>query len=93
MTTAKYTLDDCGCYADGVYCIDAILSFAEDHGFELEPLDDGEQYPEPLSDYEWSDEVEDDIDEYMNNTYPVDDAYWGRNDNGDWGLWAIEDDE
>jgi hypothetical protein len=32
---------------------------------------------------DWQAEAE----EYMNAEFPVEGAYWGRNKNGDWGLW------
>jgi hypothetical protein len=88
-----YTLEDVGCYVDGargIHAIDRILCFAEDHGlkWEAEAL-----FANPLDtdDYEYSDEAEDVADRYMNENYGVEGAYWGRNENSDWGLWAIED--
>ena len=87
-----------GCYVDsarGVYAIDAILHFAEAHGFVLGT--DGE--PElavmagkgSISRYEFANEIEDDIDNFMNDTWGLDNACWGRNENGDWGLWEDEE--
>jgi hypothetical protein len=95
-----YTIKDAGCYVDsarGIYTVDAIYAFAEKHGFVLgtdgEPelvvlLDKGK-----LHEYEFSNDVEDEIDSFMNEQFPVDSASWGRNENGDWGLWTNEEDE
>lgn len=79
-----YTMKDCGCYVDsarGWYATDAIVAFAESHG--LEKVD---WTNEELAYYE----VEDEATDYMNEHYAVDGAYWGRNENGDWGLWDEE---
>ena len=94
MCDTTYTLDDCGCYVDGargIYAIDMIVDFAESHGFELGDDDPMNPLPESLSDCEWSSEIEDDVDSFMNETFNVDGAYWGRNEQGDWGLWTIEE--
>lgn len=37
-------------------------------------------------------EDEDEATEFMNDKFPVDGAYWGRSEGGDWGLWADEKD-
>ena len=97
-TSAVCNSNDIGCYVDGargIYAIDKIVRFAVDQGFVLTGED---EYGEPLSDmskslsdYEFKDELEDQIDEFMNNNWPVSSAYWGRNESGDWGLWDIQD--
>lgn len=94
---ATYTLADVGCYVDGargIYCIDAIVNIAESHGF----THDVEQTPTGMpgsyltyADYEFSGELEDEIDDFMNSNYGVDGAYWGRSELGDWGLWTIDE--
>lgn len=81
-----------GCYVDGsrgIYAIDAIVSFAKGLGFV--PDEDNGPYPDSLADYEWANEVEDETDEYLNHQYRVAGHSWGRNENGDWGLWADDD--
>jgi hypothetical protein len=91
MTATKYTLKDCGCYVDsarGCYAIDAINNFAQAHGYQL-PADTLGMLP--LSDYEFANEIEDEIDDYMNTNFAVDGASWGRNENSDWGLWEYSE--
>lgn len=91
-----YSINDAGCYLDGargIYLIDGLVSFAEDHGFKLNETEEQfyADHDYSLVDYEWNGETEDRIDDYMNDNYGVDGAYWGRNENGDWGLWQIEE--
>jgi hypothetical protein len=38
-------------------------------------------------------EVEDEATEYMNEFFGVDGAYWGRSEQGDWGLWPEENEQ
>jgi len=95
MNNTTYTLKDVGCYADsarGIYTIDKIVDFAESHGFELKDDDPQNPLPESLSDYEFAGDIEDDVDEYMNAKYGVEGAYWGRSEQGDWGLWTTDED-
>jgi hypothetical protein len=92
QTKAIYTLADVGCYVDGargIYAVDAIVQFAVGHG-----MGEPSEYHsvKSLADCEFADEVEDDTDDYMNDQYGVEGAYWGRNENSDWGLWEIEQD-
>lgn len=87
--TVKYTLADIGCYVDsnrGRYAIDAIAGIAASHGFD--------DLPETglVSDSEFANEVEDNIDSFMNERYGVEGAYWGRSEQGDWGLWMSDTD-
>jgi hypothetical protein len=104
--TEKYTIDDAGCYVDsarGIYATDAVVELAEAHGMAYidacDPGKDGHTdcqdayFPSRFAGCEWAGDCEDEADDYMNAHYGVDGAYWGRNDNGDWGLWTIEDDE
>lgn len=89
--SVKYTINDVGCYVEsarGTYAIDKIASLARAHGFELES--DLEAFV-TLSDYEFAGELEDEIDSFMNDKYGVEGAYWGRNENSDWGLWEVDD--
>lgn len=95
-----YTISDCGCFVDsarGNYAIDAIYSIAKEHGFtdqDAETFLNGQteqDCDETLSSWEFSNDLEDDIDSFMNDTFPVDGAYWGRSEQSDWGLWAIEE--
>ena len=97
--TVTYTLDDCGCYVDGVrgiYATDAIVDFARLHGATIEHEADCEHAEtcdaSEFAGCEVSGEYEDDADAYMEAHYGVDGAYWGRNENSDWGLWTIEED-
>jgi len=85
-----YLKNGIGCYVDsarGIYAIDAIADFAESHGFVINDEDPHNPLPESLSDYEFANELEDEIDDYMNANFAVSYAYWGRSEQGDWGLW------
>lgn len=87
----EYTQADAGCYIDGapgIYAIDAIIAFAEGHGY-TEP---GCSHRAPGICSECADDIEDECDDYMNEHCGVDGYYWGRSDAGDWGLWPSEDD-
>jgi len=83
----KYTKDDCGCYVDGakgIYAGLAIQGIATAYGWigdHANPTD--EEYFD----------AEDEATDYMQTHYSVDGCYWGRNDNGDWGLWKIDEQE
>ena len=86
-----YSAKDAGCYVDssrGIYAFDAIVEFAEKHGFDVGDDDPQNPLPESLADYEWAPEIEDNATDYMNQFFPVIDHSWGRNENGDWGLWS-----
>ena len=93
-----YTKSDTGCYIDsaqGVYTIDAIVDFAESHGYKINPCDDDHEHTIFRSRFagcEFAGEIEDEVDDYMNEHFAVDSCYWGRSENGDWGLWEIEGD-
>lgn len=111
MTNAKvnYSSKDAGCYVDsarGIYAVDAIVSFAENHGFTRKE-DRGEfqvstcscrtsddlsalNHEKP-SDCEYGNEIEDEATDYMNDNFPVDGYYWGRSDQSDWGLWEYDE--
>lgn len=89
-----------GCYYDGArgrYIVDAVVSLAESYGFKPAPCDrecaGAPHEPDEWSACEYGDEVEDDATAYMNEHFPADKAYWGRNEQSDWGLWTIDDAE
>jgi hypothetical protein len=82
----KYSNSDAGCYADsnrGCQVVDKVYSIAISHGMPKRDFDT-DILP---SESEFSGDIEDMCDDYMNEHFPVDGFYWGRNDNGDWGLW------
>jgi hypothetical protein len=82
----KYTLNDCGCYVDGargIYVAERVIYLANEHGADLSLTDKSKDV-----EYIW--ELEDEATNYMNEKFAVDGAYWGRTENGDWGLWATE---
>lgn len=98
--STKYTIEDCGCYVDGargIYAIDEIVSIAESHGgrvhdCDMQGHDHGETcFESRFAGCEFAGDVEYGCDDYMNTHFGVDGAYWGRNENGDWGLWEIDD--
>lgn len=86
---------DAGCYVDGaqgIYAIDRIVEIAKAHGFEaICPACDAGDPTNVEEHCDHSNELENECDAYMNEYFPVDGRYWGRNDNGDWGLWPIDD--
>ncbi len=96
-----YTARDAGCYVDasrGIYTIDRIIAIARSHGMG-EPADCSEIEHCPAdhtssgwAGCEFAGEVEDECDDYMNEHQTVDGHYWGRSEQGDWGLWEIEAD-
>lgn len=96
VAQVKYEFSDCGCYVDGshgIYAIDAIVEFAERHGFTIEPCDDQHYetcFESRFAGCEFAGEIEDEASDYMNANYPVDGAGWGRSEQGDWGLWESE---
>lgn len=99
--STQYTMDDCGCYVDsarGIYATDAIVAFANEHGANIRhdsdcASDHAETFcASTFAGCEFAGDYEDDADSYMNETFPVEGAYWGRNENGDWGLWTCDED-
>jgi len=95
-----YQRSDAGCYVDsvrGIYAVDSIVEFAESHGF-LVVLNKCDCQSPPIShsrasECAFSDGIEDEATSFMNDNFPVDGHFWGRNDNGDWGLWESESEE
>ena len=97
----EYTLEDCGCYVDGargIYAIDAIVEIAESHGAKIADCDPEDKHEHVstsdtsrFAGCEFAGDIEDECDTYMNDNYGVPGAYWGRNENGDWGLWTTEE--
>lgn len=90
----QYDASDAGCYVDGsrgVYAIDMIVEIAEAHGFVTAIGPDCQHEEGSLSECEFAAEIEDEATEYMNERWGVDDHYWGRSEQGDWGLWPTKD--
>ena len=91
----------------GLYMVDAIVALAEAFGFEAKGCDvaepcprchDGQHMAGDGSYTEWSrcqsaGEVEDEATEYLNDKQSVESCYWGRTEQGDWGLWPNDDDD
>ena len=95
-----YTINDTGCYVDsarGIYATDSIVGFARDHGAQINHdkycLHDDSFFTSEFATCEFSGEYEDEADNYMNENFPVENASWGRNENGDWGLWENYDND
>ena len=93
---AAYTKKDVGCYVDsarGIYTIDAIIEFAEAHGFVASDCDCIEHpstmFKSRFAFCEYADDLENEVDEHMNMIFYVEDCYWGRSEQGDWGLWLL----
>jgi hypothetical protein len=75
-----------------------IFTIAKDYGFEyeftvpqIEAVIDKEERGELTPDMsgQIAHDLENEIDDYLNEKMAVDKAYWGRNENSDWGLWEI----
>jgi len=91
-----------GCYVDGVHGIHMwkrIFTIAKNYGFEyeftipqIEALIEKEErgLQTPYIPGQLALDLENLIDYYLNDKMPVDQAYWGRNENRDWGLWKID---
>lgn len=91
----------------GIYMIDHIAKFAESHGMTVEDCNQrdettGQFKPgqhkhtetcdtSRFAGCEFAGELEDSIDEWMNEHYPVEGASWGRSENSDWGLWPHDE--
>ena len=93
-----------GCYVDGargIYAIDAIVSLAEMYGFipsdcSCDVCKGHSESPtvldSPYGGCDFANEIEDEIDSYLNDKFAVEGYYWGRNENGDYGLWEVSED-
>lgn len=100
---ATYSKTHAGCYVDashGIYAIDRIVAFAEQHGGKVAECNksNGHKHRETVfqsrfAGCEFAGEVEDEADAYMNENFSVEGAYWGRSEQGDWGLWVAEEEE
>ena len=98
-----FGMADAGCYVDearGIYATDAIVEFARAYGAEIESCKVSANHPHAetvmeseFGGCEFANEIEEYASNYMNTHYEVDGYYWGRNENGDWGLWNVEEDE
>lgn len=95
-----YTPADAGCYVDGargIYTVDLIVAIARDHGAIIDSCNPKECPhaetcdPSEFAGCEFSGEIEDEATEYMETHFPVDGHFWGRSEQGDWGLWPVED--
>jgi len=94
-----YTPDDAGCYVDGargIYAIDEQVAIARAHGatitHDCEELHAETCFESEFAGCEWAGDYADKADDYMNTHFPVEGHYWGWN-NGDWGLWAIDEED
>lgn len=98
MADTKYTINDVGCYVDGsrgIYATDRIVEIANEHGAVIvhDTNCDGHTdtcFESTYAGCEFGNEYENEATDYMNEHFAVDGAYWGRNENGDWGLWLSE---
>ena len=94
MESALYTKDDTGCYFDsarGIYIGQAVIEMAVEHGMKDDPCNCESCKANGIdSDCEFYHERWDEAEEFL-NTLTSDDVYFGGNDNGDWGLWEIEE--
>jgi len=73
----------------GIFQGEAVIALAVQNGFKVLPISvDDMKAAGPYHMGLW-----DDAENFMNNTYPKDGYFWGNNENGDWGLWPLEDDD
>ena len=83
-----YTSEDIGCYYDGargVYIGEAVQELAASHGWTGVRHEPDDVRPDS---YWWAwDEAEEYLNDLADNS-----VYFGSNEGGDWGLWAVEDD-
>lgn len=86
----KLTKNDAGCWFDsarGIYIGEAVIDLAIEHGF-----DPKEEEPKGgWSHYEYYDELQDEAEDFLNEKFAPEDCYFGPNENGDWGLWEVEE--
>ncbi len=93
-TEQKYGFKEEGCWFDGhrgIYMGEAIIDTAIDHGFTIEDgdLEDGKRY----ADHEFYHELWEEAEDFM-QAFALDGYYFGTSEGGgDWGLWAVEEDE
>jgi hypothetical protein len=93
-----YTRQDVGCYVDGargIYSTDAIVECARNHGatiiHECKAEDHSDTcFESEFAGCEFANDYEDEANEFMEDRFPVEGCYWGRNDTADWGLWPID---
>lgn len=94
----KYDVGDAGCYVDGargIYATDAIVTFAREQGATIVHDDtdcthEETAFESEFGGCEFADEYEDQATAFMDDGYSVEEHYWGRNENGDWGLWPAD---
>lgn len=87
-----------GCYVDGsrgIYAVDRIVEIAQEHGMSEPDCPCTEHGAFTIlsqwAGCEFVNEVEDECDTYMNEHHAVEGHYWGRSEQGDWGLWEVEE--
>lgn len=87
-----------GPYVDsalGIYMTDAIVGFARAHGATIQHAPGCDHadtaFSSEFGGCPWVGEYEDLADAYMTDHHPVEGAYWGRSEIGDWGLWPVEE--
>jgi len=96
----QWTPDDAGCYVDGargIYAGEMIQEIARDEGRKDEilccngVLSDSEcqcpSHRDPEA-YYWATE---EAEEYLNEHCAPKDHYFGNSEQGDWGLWPVEE--
>ena len=100
-TNSPHTLtpDNAGCWidcAEGTYVGQRIIGIAKQYGFKIKPED--EKYvtfseallqDDGAEQHQW---LADEAEEYMQELAP-EGFYFGSSDQGDWGLWELNDEE
>lgn len=93
----KFSLQDCGCYVDGlhgIYMLGMVARFAEGLGWippETCNCSECKGGPVKYVYCEFVPDMWDEIESYLNEHYEVEGAYWGPSEQSDWGLWPIEE--
>jgi hypothetical protein len=87
-----------GCYVAnserGIFAVDDIVVHAESLGFRPSPCScESCGRWGSWSECEFPNKVEDEANEYLNRNFEIAGHYWGRNENADWGLWPLKEEE
>ena len=94
VTENTYTAADAGCWFDGsrgIHLIDAVVNMAVEAHKMPYPKCECDHGAYTFSECEFMGEIEDECDEFMNEHFSVDGHYWGRSEQGDWGLWECDE--
>ena len=94
-----YTLDDCECHVEGdkgdvsIHMLARIIKVVQIHYIALHTakrhIDDCD--PCDITRHFEVDKIVESCNDFMDDHFPVEGAFWGLDEEGDWGLWNIEE--